>query len=166
MTAIALAILFAAALPAEKGSNPQTAKEPVPAKVVAGAFHSHDGNYKVDSEDFMLRPGEAVEVQYHMQKGAEMLYGWKANGKLRFKFHGEPDQKPNKEYYERYELNQVGLDRSFGSFTAPTTGIHGWFWENKTDQEVEMHLNTAGFYDSAKMFSGEAPEELPIEDPK
>lgn len=166
-TATALAILFAAVLPAENGSNPQKAKEPAPVKVVAGAFHSQGGNYKVDSEDFMLRPGEAVEVKYHMQKGAVMLYGWKANGKLRFEFHGEPDQKPNKEYYERYELNdQAGIDRSFGSFTAPTTGIHGWFWENKTDHEVEMHLNTAGFYDAAKMFSGEAPEELPIENPK
>jgi hypothetical protein len=29
-----------------------------------------------------------------------------------------------------------------------------------------MHLNTASFYDAAKMFSGEAPEELPIENPK
>src|SRR5689334_15853948 len=112
-TAIALAILFVGALPAENGRNSQKAKEPAPGKVVAGAFHSQGENYKVDSEDFMLRPGEAVEVKYHMERGAVMLYGWKANGKLRFEFHGEPDQKPNKEYYERYELNdQAGADRS------------------------------------------------------
>jgi hypothetical protein len=166
-TAIALAILFAAALPAEEGSNAQAATNPVPGKVVAGAFQAQGKNYKIDSEDFMLRPGEGMEVKYHLQKGAVMVYGWKASGNLRFEFHGEPDQKPNKEYYERYELNdQGGADHAFGSFTAPTTGVHGWFWENKTDKEVEMHLNTAGFYDVAKMSAGEAPEELPIEDPK
>jgi len=166
-TVIALAILFAAALPAEKGSNAQAVTNPTPGKIVAGAYQAQGKNYKIDSEDFTLRPGEGVEVKYHLQKGAVMVYGWKANGKLRFEFHGEPDQKPNKEYYERYELNdQAGADHAFGSFTAPTTGIHGWFWENKTDKEVEMHLNTAGFYDVAKMFAGEAPEELPIEDPK
>lgn len=166
-TVIAMAILLTAVLPAEKGSSSQAETNPAPGKVVAGAYHAQGSNYKVDGEDFMLRPGQAVEVKYHMQKGAVMVYGWKANGKLRFEFHGEPDQKPNKDYYERYEINdQAGMDHAFGSFTAPTTGIHGWFWENKTDQEVEMHLNTAGFYDAAKMFAGEAPEELPIEDPK
>jgi len=166
-TLIALAILFSAALPAEKRDNALTATNPAPAKVVTEAYKAQDKNYKIDSEDFTLRPGEAVEVKYHLQKGAVMVYGWKASGKLRFEFHGEPDQKPSKEYYERYELNdQGGADHAYGSFTAPTTGIHGWFWENKTDKEVGMHLNTAGFYDVAKMFAGESPEDLPIEDPK
>ncbi len=35
-------------------------------------------SYKVDSEDFQLHPGEGVEMKYHMQKGAVMVYGWKA----------------------------------------------------------------------------------------
>ena len=157
ITAIAPAILFLAALPAKEAKAP----------VVAGANHAQANSYKVDSEDFMLLPGEGVELKYHMQKGAVMVYGWKANGNLRFEFHGEPDQKPSKDYYESYELNdQAGSDHAFGSFTAPKTGIHGWFWQNKTDKEIEFHLNTAGFYDSAKMFAGEAPEELPIGDPK
>src|SRR5690348_17799832 len=53
-------VLDATSLPTEKGSNPKAAKEPAPGKVVAGAFHSQGDNYKVDSEDFMLRPGEAA----------------------------------------------------------------------------------------------------------
>jgi hypothetical protein len=56
-----------------------------------------------------------------------------------------------------------------GSGSGSTHLLPGAFhcaWENKTDKEVEMHLNPAGFYDVAKMFAGEAPEELPIEDPK
>lgn len=188
-TAIALAaallILFTAVLPAEYGIDPlhtgkmlgltgiSKAAAPAPAAarpvpVATGVFTAQPGIYKVDSEDLALTPGEGVEIKYHMQKGAAMLYAWKATGKLQFEFHGEPDQKPNKNYYESYELdNKVGRDTSFGSFTAPTTGIHGWFWENKGKSEVMIHLTTAGFYDSAKMYSDSpAGEPLAIEDAK
>ena len=183
--AVALVILFTAVLPAEYGIDPlktgaalhltdlskaeskSTPAGAAPAPAVVGVYTPQSAVYKVDTEDLSLRPGEGVEIKYHMQKGAWMVYAWKANGNLRYEFHGEPDKKPNKEYYESYELNdKVGSDHSYGSFTAPSTGIHGWFWENKGTKEVEMHLTTAGFYDSAKMSAGSAPEELPIEDVK
>jgi hypothetical protein len=183
--AAALVILFVAVLPAEYGIDPlhtgrllgltgiSKAAEPAPAAARAtpaatGIYKSETATYKVDSEDLALTPGEGVEIKYHMQKGAAMLYAWKATGPVQFEFHGEPDQKPNKDYFESYELeNKVGRDHSYGSFTAPTTGIHGWFWENKTKKEVMIHLTTAGFYDSAKMYSdGPAGEPLTIEDAK
>jgi hypothetical protein len=114
-----------------------------------------------------MGPGEGVEIKYHMQKGAGMVYAWKANGKVAFEFHGEPDNKPNKDYFESYELDdKVGKDRSYGSFTAPTTGIHGWFWQNTGKTQVDIHLTTAGFYDSAKMYAGDKPDELTIQDAK
>ncbi len=116
-----------------------------------------------------LRPGEGVEIKYHMQKGAGMVYGWKADGKLQFEFHGEPDQKPRPDYFESYALdNKAGVDHFYGSFTAPTTGIHRErFWENKTDKDVMFHVTTAGFYDSAKMFAGDPKgDNLPVEDAK
>jgi len=182
---VAVVILFAAVLPAEYGIDPlrtgkllgltgiSKAAEPAPAAgrpvpVAAGVFTAQPGTYKVDSEDLALGPGEGVEIKYHMKKGASMLYAWKASGKVQFEFHGEPDQKPNKDYYESYELdNKLGRENSFGSFTAPTTGIHGWFWENKSKSEVMIHLTTAGFYDSAKMYSDSpAGEPLTIEDAK
>ena len=183
--AAALVILFTAVLPAEYGIDPlhtgkllgltgiSKAAEPAaaagrPVPVASGVFTAEPSTYKVDSEDLALTPGEGVEIKYHMRKGASMLYAWKATGKVRFEFHGEPDQKPNKDYYESYELdNKTGRESSFGSFTAPTTGIHGWFWENKGQTEVMIHLATAGFYDSAKMYSDSpAGEPLAVEDAK
>jgi hypothetical protein len=182
--AVAVVILFVAVLPAEYGIDPlrtgaalgltglskaaDTATAGRATPVQTGIYTSQPGIYKVDSEDLVLGPGEGVEIKYHMQKGAGMVYGWKADGKLQFEFHGEPDQKPRPDYFESYELdNKVGQDHSYGSFTAPTTGIHGWFWENKGKTEVKFHLTTAGFYDSAKMYAGSpAGEPLTIEDPK
>jgi hypothetical protein len=186
---VALVILFTAVLPAEYGIDPlktgkllhltdlakATESKPEPAPAVgarptaapAGIFTAQPKSYKVDSEDLSLGPGEGVEIKYHMQKGAGMAYSWKANGNVAFEFHGEPDNKPNKDYFESYELNdKVGADHSYGSFTAPSTGIHGWFWENKGKKQVDIHLTTAGFYDSAKMYAGEKPDDLEIQDPK
>ena len=61
----------------------------------------------------------------------------------------------------------VGRDRFYGYFIAPTTGVHGWFWQNKTTKDVRMHLSVSGFFDVARMYdAGAPPEELTIEDPK
>ncbi len=187
--AVALVILFTAVLPAEYGIDPlgtgkalhltdlakATGSKAEPKPVVgarpvaapAGIYTAQPGTYKTDSEDLSLMPGEGVEIKYHMQKGAGMTYAWKATGIVAYEFHGEPDNKPNKDYFESYELNdQPGSDRSFGSFTAPSTGIHGWFWENKGKKEVQIHLVTAGFYDSAKMMAGDEKTDLDIQEPK
>jgi hypothetical protein len=182
--AVALVILFTAVLPAEYGIDPlktgaalgltglsKAADKTASARatpVQTGIYTSQPTTYKVDSEDLSLRPGEGVEIKYHMQKGAGMVYAWKATGTVQFEFHGEPDQKPNKDYFESYQLDdKVGQDHSYGSFTAPTTGIHGWFWENKSKKEVAIHLTAAGFFDSAKMYSDDPkPIELTIEDAK
>jgi hypothetical protein len=183
---VALVLLFTAVLPAEYAFDPlktgaalgltgisqAQVKEvkgavPTAAPGQTGVYTSQPRIYKVDSEDFQLRPDEGMEMKYHMQKGAGMLYGWKANGKLTFEFHGEPDQKPNKDYFESYELDdKVGREASYGSFTAPSTGIHGWFFKNKTDKEIMFHLTVAGFFDSAKMFAGGPGEDVPVEDAK
>jgi hypothetical protein len=186
--AVAAAILLTTVLPAEYGIDPLgtgtaiglmdlSKAEAAPdvnsvgrasvAPVQAGTYTGQPKIYKVDSQELFLRPGEGVEIKYHMEKGAVMVYSWQAGGKLQYEFHGEPDQKPNKDYYDSYELdNTVGIEQSHGSFTAPSTGIHGWFWENKGDKEVELHLRTAGFFDSAKMFAGGDPEDLPVQDAK
>jgi hypothetical protein len=182
---VALLLLFTVVLPAEYGFDPlktgaalkltgisQTPEvkrgaAPTPAPGQTGVYTSEPGIYKVESEDFTLSPGEGMEMKYHMQRGAGMVYAWKANGKLAYEFHGEPDQKPNKDYFESYELDdKIGKDASYGSFTAPTTGIHGWFWQNKGRKDVQFHLTVAGFFDSARMLAGGNPEEMPIEDAK
>jgi hypothetical protein len=182
---IALLILFVAVLPAEYGIDPlktgaalgltrlsrasaKPAAAAVPVPVQAGIFTPQPAGYKVSAEDLTLAPGEGVEIKYHMQKGAGMVYSWKADGLVQFEFHGEPDNKPNPDYFESYELDdEVGRDNSHGTFTAPTTGIHGWFWENKGKKEVTIHLTTAGFFDYARMFSdGSDGEYLTLDDPE
>ena len=178
---VAVVILFVAILPAEYGIDPlgtgaalgltalsdAAAATPVTpittAPVVTGVYTAQPKTYKVDTEEIPLSPGMGVEIKYHMEKGAGLIYSWKATGPVMFEFHGEPDQKPNPDYYDSYELDdKVGKTESHGSFTAPSTGIHGWFWENKGNKTVNVVLHTAGFYDSIKYFGASGEEELPV----
>jgi len=95
-----------------------------------------------------------------MEKGAGMVYSWTSTGKVRFDFHGEPQGAP-KGYAESYEMAEG--QKASGSFFAPTPGIHGWFWENLSTDDITITLTSTGFYASAIEFSadGQKPHELP-----
>ena len=181
--AVAVVLLFTVILPAEYGFDPlhtgaalkltgialATPKGAAPTPVAgqASVYRSEAKTYKTDSEDFNLAPGEGVEMKYHLAKGAVMVYGWKADAPLAYEFHGEPDNKPRKDYYESYDLDdKAGKQALYGAFTAPTTGIHGWFWHNKTQKNIQFHLTVAGFFDSAKMMSDGETQDMPVDDAK
>jgi len=121
------------------------------APIVKGTFAAQPDRYKIDSRELKLGPGEGMEIKYHMQKGAGMVYSWTANAKVLYEFHGEPDVKPAgapEDYFESYEKDDaVGRNQSNGTFTSPSTGIQGWFWDNESRAPVTVKLFTAGFYD-------------------
>ena len=121
------------------------------APIVKGTFVAQPDRYKIDSRELKLGPGEGLEIKYHMQKGAGMVYSWTANAKVLYEFHGEPDVKPAgapEDYFESYEKDDaVGKNQSNGTFTSPSSGIQGWFWDNESRAPVTVKLFTAGFYD-------------------
>ena len=111
-----------------------------------------------------------MEIKYHMQKGAGMVYSWTANEKVFYELHGEPDVKPagaSEDYYESYEKDDtVGKNQSHGTFTSPSTGIQGWFWENGTTSPITIKLVTAGFYDYIMQNKDDVKTRLQPTDPK
>ncbi len=168
---VAVVLLFTAVLPAEYGVDPLKTGRLLRlnriSHVQTGIVTLQPGTYKVDTEEIGLHPNEGFEIKYHMQKGASIVFAWKADGPLQFEFHGEPDVKPKPDYYESYLLDNKGRAEFYGSFIAPSTGVHGWFWQNKTKNDVRMHLTVSGFFDSAKMYdAGAPPEDLIIKDPE
>jgi len=121
------------------------------APTIRGTFVAQPDRYKIDSRELKLGPGEGMEIKYHMQKGAGMVYSWTSNANVLYEFHGEPDVKPAgapEDYFESYEKDDaVGKNQSHGTFTSPSTGIQGWFWDNESRAPVTVKLFTAGFYD-------------------
>ena len=156
--AVAAVVLVAAILPAEFGRDPLgTGKalglldlynanaDAVRPPAVAESLSARPRTYNIDSSDLTLGPGAAFEYKYRMEKGAGMVYAWKATGRVKYEFHGEPvDRTLKVETYEKHEG-----DYASGSLTAGFTGIHGWYWENPGDREVTISVTSAGFFTSA-----------------
>jgi hypothetical protein len=145
--------------PSESGGVAKTAINPVlvpsptgDAPTVRDTFIPQRDRFQFDSREITLAAGEGMEIKYDMKKGAGLVYSWTTSAPVSFEFHGEPDVKPagkeGTDYYESYELDdKKGRDQAHGTFIAPSTGIHGWFWENKSDKPVTLKLASAGFFD-------------------
>jgi hypothetical protein len=133
--------------------NPELVPSPTgDAPTVKNTFIAQRRPFQFDSREYTLAPGEGMEIKYNMRKGAGLTYSWTASATLFYEFHGEPNVKPagkeGTDYYESYDLDdKKGKTESHGTFLAPSTGIHGWFWENKSDKPVNLKLVSAGFYD-------------------
>ncbi len=167
---LSLSKATANAAPAATAVSVAEAPAEIQAPVIKGVFVSQPGSYKVDSRELTLGPGEGIEIKYHMQKGSGMVYSWTANRNVEYEFHGEPDVKPagaGEDYFESYEKDDAqGKKESHGTFTAPSTGIQGWFWDNESPAPVTIKLVTAGFYDYILQNKDDVKTRLQPTDPK
>ena len=111
--------------------------------------------FQQESVDFTLKPREGMEYKYRLDKGEALLYAWSATAPVNFEFHAEPDGAPAG-YAQTYEKKSAQNGAS-GSLTAPFPGIHGWYWENTTNQDVTVTLKTAGFYNLSHEFRNGQP---------
>ena len=111
--------------------------------------------FQQESVDFKLKPREGMEYKYRLDKGEALLYSWNATAPVNYELHAEPDGAPAG-YAQSYEKKNASTGAS-GTLTAPFPGIHGWYWENTTDQEVTVTLKTAGYYNIAHEFRNGQP---------
>jgi hypothetical protein len=175
-------VLVTAVLPAEYGIDPlgvgralgltdlfaaggEEGDATAPATVtpgLAGPVFPRPYDWRVDSREFTIPPGVGMEFKYELDKGATMLYSWKADGFVDYDFHTEPEGKPSSAS-DSFDKGQASQRR--GGYTAPYDGIHGWYWENTSNKDVKVALQTAGFYDEATLFAPKEPPQ-PMEIPE
>jgi len=111
--------------------------------------------FQQESVDFKLAPREGMEYKYRLDKGEALLYSWSATAPVDYELHAEPDGAPAG-YAQSYEKKPASSGAS-GTLTAPFPGIHGWYWENKTDRDVTVTLKTAGYYNLSHEFRNGQP---------
>ncbi|MBM3778502.1 MAG: hypothetical protein FJW23_09725 [Acidimicrobiia bacterium] len=149
---LAAVILVTAVLPAEYGVDPLGTGAAFGLSALAdtrpGVVAPATGSYRSDSAVFVLRPFEWIEYKYRLEEGAGMLFAWEATVPVRYDLHGEPNAGP--EYAESFE--SADRQEGRGTFRAPFTGIHGWYWQNRTTSEVTIRLWTTGFYTAIHEF--------------
>lgn len=149
---VALLVLFSFILPAEFGADPLRTGQIFGLNALAldeNPFEEQLIAHKSDYVEFVLGPFESVEYKYLLDAEASMVFSWVADGELYYDMHAEPAGL-GEEYAESFEQG-TGESR-MGSFHAPFTGIHGWFWENRGSQTISLQLHSAGFYINSTVF--------------
>src|SRR5262245_21803031 len=126
----------------------QAAWQPPPP--TPGALVTQPAGYKQDAVEFTLAPKEGMEYKYHLEKGAGMLYSGTATGPVHYEMHSVPDGAPS-DFAETFD-KQDDRHGAHAAYTAPFTGIHGWYWQNRTQEPVTIRLTTAGFYTESQEF--------------
>lgn len=98
-----------------------------------------------DEISITLSPGQGIEVKLAMQAGAKARYEWSANGGvLNYDTHGDGGGQSIS-----YEKGR-GVAGDKGVLEAAFDGNHGWFWRNRTNEDVTMTLRTSGAYRALK----------------
>ena len=143
------ALLFGAILPAEYGVDPLGTGRLFGLLALGQVqpIAAEQGEYRVDRTELSLYPAEWVEYFYRLDEGSNMLYTWEASGPVSYNFHASPDGAPPG-YAESFDAQEN--PEGHGTYTAPFSGIHGWYWENIGTEEITITLTTAGFYTSVE----------------
>jgi hypothetical protein len=106
--------------------------------------------FQEETIEFKVAARDGMEYKYRLDKGEALLYSWKSTGPVNYELHAEPDGAP-RGYAQSYEKGPQATQAS-GTLTAPFSGIHGWYWENTSDQEVTVTLTAVGFYNMSHEF--------------
>lgn len=124
---------------------------------------SYPGGYRTDVIDVPIQSHSHPEFYVRMKTDDTMVYSWEvlniSDAQLFYTdFHAhavpEPGLPGDMISYQR----STGSTAS-GSLIAPWQGIHGWYWENKTEALVTVRLRMAGFYELLPGQAGQAVKE-------
>lgn len=150
--AVAVAVLVTAILPAEYGSDPLGTGAALGLTALANGenpLEEQVEGYRSDKVEFILEPFQSVEYKYHLDFDAPLVFHWEADGSVYYDMHAEPAGLGEEAVQSFKQDNGKGQT---GSFHAPFTGIHGWFWENRSSRTVTVTLNAAGYFYASTVF--------------
>lgn len=96
-----------------------------------------------ESMTVTIAPNATAEIKAKMSKGDKVEYSWSTQGgPLNYNVHGEPTRSSDGPSYE-YDKGLNATDKS-GSITAVYDGTHGWYWRNRSDQDITLTITVDG----------------------
>lgn len=128
---------------------PQVAQVQAAAQPLSQSMAPPASALKTNQMTVTLKPGEGKEIKLEMLKDKTVSYEWTTAGEpVNYETHGEP-YNAKKGYFHSYgKGKQVKGDK--GEFSAIFDGTHGWFWRNRSSNDVTISLKTTGDYLSVK----------------
>ena len=112
-----------------------------------------------DTWTYELAPFESVEFKYTLPEGQPMSFRWEGTGPLHYDMHAHPFE-GGEELTESYGIDDTQVMQ--GRYTPAFTGIHGWFWENRSMDNVTLRLEASGSISGSTIYSGGGSFERPI----
>lgn len=138
-----------------------------PAEPVIAAAASPEDWVEVDLEPGVYREGaapegaerisipvpafSALEFKLAMKEGDAIAYRWTAEGltdpeRLQSEFHGHTERVGDAPGSVMFYRRGSGASES-GELTAPFDGVHGWYLNNTTLDDIVIQLDLAGDYE-------------------
>jgi hypothetical protein len=112
-----------------------------------------------DVWEYQLAPFESVEFKYTIPEGAPITFTWEASGPLHYDLHAHPFE-GGEEMTEGYGKGDAQV--MHGRYTPAFTGIHGWYWQNRSMDTVSIRLDASGGMTTSTIFSGNGQSERPL----
>jgi hypothetical protein len=117
-----------------------------------GTFHEGAVPFKQSESEILVPAGDGPEFKLAMNAGDTIVYAWTSDiadpALMDVEFHGHTDPVDGMGDLMFYKVHNEG--RESGTMTAPFTGIHGWWLNNRSDKDVTVKLTVAGFYEDAE----------------
>jgi hypothetical protein len=143
---------------ADAANTPELARGAKRTGVLAlGASAAEPG--KTDHWEIELGPYEAIEFKYTLEQGKPMTFKWSATAPLRYDMHAHPFQ-GGTALTESYGVGTApGME---GRYVAAFTGIHGWYWQNRTMDRVKLNLDASGAITESTVFDSAGERKRPL----
>lgn len=108
----------------------------------------HDDLYQTETIEIKMKGDEQLEYKFFLQKDEPLLYSWDSEqAEVYYEFHGEPTEGNFPEgYYKSYAIGDGSIE-DHGSFVAPFTGQHGWYFLNLNESPITITLKVSGYYE-------------------
>ena len=111
-------------------------------------LYSEDCAHIQDRRVFKLAPFESVEYSYRMRRGALFVFSWQASSALHYNLHGVVSDTTGADFTKSSGVGAAA--QQHGHYRASFDGRHGWFWENRTDDNQTLELVVAGFVENGE----------------
>ena len=113
-----------------------------------------------DVWEYELPPFEGIEFKYTVPQGGKVAFHWQASGPLHYDMHAHPFD-GGTEMTESYSVSEAQAMQ--GTYTAPFTGIHGWYWQNRSLDTVTLRLEASGAMTTSTIFTSAGELDRPLE---
>jgi len=135
-------------LPAEYNIDPTGVGQQLGLTIFNKEVTANVINQSTDNEKhaivLTIPAGKGIEYKLSMNQFSKVTYEWVSDsGALYVDLHGEP-KGDTTGYFESYAV--ATLTRMKGSFTTPFEGSHGWYWQNNSDNDIQVQLVVNGKY--------------------